>query len=69
MQDVRSSKDSADILAKPVSALCTAWKVSKYGVFSVPYFPVFGLNMEIYGVKNSVFGHFSHSVVIHQSPE
>ena len=21
---------------------CTAWKVSKYGVFSDPYFPVFG---------------------------
>ena len=26
------------------------WKVSKYGVFSGPYFPVFGLNTEIYGV-------------------
>ena len=48
-----------------------AWKVSKYGVFSVPYFPVFGLNTEIFGInlhiqfkcrkirirKNSVFGH------------
>ena len=22
----------------------TAWKLSKYGVFSGPYFPVFGLN-------------------------
>ena len=29
----------------------TAGKVSKYGVFSGPYFPVFGLNTEIYGVK------------------
>ena len=27
---------------------CTAWKVSQYGVFSVPYFPVFGLNTEIF---------------------
>ena len=49
---------------------CTAWKVSKYGVFSGPYFPVFGLNTERYSVslhiqpecgsirtrKNSVFG-------------
>ena len=26
----------------------TAWKVSKYGFFSGPYFPVFGLNAEIY---------------------
>ena len=50
-------------------------KVFKYGVISGPYFPVFGLNAEIYGVNlrilskcrkirtrnNSVFGHFSRS--------
>ena len=24
----------------------TAWKVSKYGVYSDPYFPTFGLNTE-----------------------
>ena len=56
----------------------TAWKVSKYGVFSGPYFPVIGLNTEIYGVnlyiqseyrkirtsKNSAFGHFSRSAKI-----
>ena len=49
--------------------------MSKCGVFSSPYFPVFGLNKEIYGVnlriqskhgkdgpeKNSVFRHFSRS--------
>ena len=49
--------------------------MSKYGVISGPYFPVFGLNTEIYGVNiciqseyrkmrtrnNSVFGHFSRS--------
>ena len=54
----------------------TAWKVYKYRVFSGPYFPAFGLNMERHFVslciqsecgkirtrKNSVFGHFSHSV-------
>ena len=28
----------------------TAGKVSKYGVISGPYFPVFGLNTEIYSV-------------------
>ena len=53
----------------------TAWKVFKYGVFPGPYFPVLGLNTEIYSVnlgiqseyrkigtrKNSVFGHFSRS--------
>ena len=29
----------------------TAWKVSKYGVISGPYFPVFGLNTETYFVN------------------
>ena len=43
-----------------------AWKVSKYGVFSGSYFPVFGLNIQSeYGKirtrKDSVFGHFSNS--------
>ena len=27
------------------------WKVSKYGVFPGPYFPVLGLNREIYSVN------------------
>ena len=36
--------------------------MSKYGVFSGPHFPVFGLNIEKYGPEeNSVFGHFSCS--------
>ena len=30
---------------------CTAWKVSKYGVISGPYFPVFGLNTGKYGLE------------------
>ena len=56
--------------------ISTVWKVSKYGVISGPYFPVFGLNTEIYSVNlriqsehrkirtrnNSLFGQFSHSV-------
>ena len=29
-----------------------AWKVSKYRVISGPYFPVFWLNSEIYGVNH-----------------
>ena len=33
----------------------TAWKVSKYGIISGPYFPVFGLNTEIYEANTSVF--------------
>ena len=35
----------------------TAWKLSKYGVFSGPYFPLFWLNTEIYVV--SKYGVFS----------
>ena len=52
-----------------------AQKMSKYGVFPGPYFPVFEVNTELYGVnlrikpkygklrtrKNSIFGHFSCS--------
>ena len=58
-----------------ISLWCTAWKLSKCGAFSGPYFPVFGLNTEIYGVnigikseyrkirtrKNSLFERFSRS--------
>ena len=53
----------------------TGWKVSKYGVNSGPYFLVFGMNTEIYGIhlciqseyrkirtrNNAVFEHFSRS--------
>ena len=33
----------------------TLREVSKYGVFTGPYFPVFGLNKEFYSVNLSVF--------------
>ena len=54
------------------SVFNTARKMSKYGVFSGPYFPAFGLqylsvftpNAGKYGPeKNSVFGHFSRIVM------
>ena len=62
----------------PTNNAIIAWKVSKYGVVSGPYFPVFGLNTEIYSIhlciqsecrkirtrNNSVFGHFSGSVFV-----
>ena len=53
--------------------------MSKYGDFSGPYFPVIGLNTEIYGVriqskygemrtrKNSAFGHIMHSEGVSQA--
>ena len=56
-----------------IMKITTAWKVSKYGVFSGQYYPAFGLNTERYSVslriqsqcrkkrtgKNSISGHFS----------
>ena len=42
---------SVDEVLKEIKKLNPAWKVSKYGVISGPYFPVFGLNTEIYGVN------------------
>ena len=36
----------------------TAWKESKYGVFSGLYFPVFELNTEIYGVNSPNTGKY-----------
>ena len=52
--------------------------MSKYGVISGPYFPIFGLNTDIYSVNlciqsehrkiwtrnNPVFGHFSRSALV-----
>ena len=68
-------KISKKLYGALVNGTDTAWKVSKYGVFCGPYFPVFGLNTERYEVslriqserrkirtrKYSVFGHFLHS--------
>ena len=34
-----------------IDSTFTVWKVCKYGVFSGPYFPAFGLNTERYGVS------------------
>ena len=63
-----------------VSTTDTAQKVSKYGVFSGPYFPALGLNMDRYEAslriqsesgktrtrKSYVLGHFSNSVCSRQ---
>ena len=39
----------------PVSGDDTAWKVSKYGNFSGPYFPPFGLNAGKYGPEKTPY--------------
>ena len=70
------------LVIQVIRLLCmnfSAWKVSKCGVFSGLYFPVFGLNTKIYSVnlriqskynkirtrENSVFGYFSSSASIY----
>ena len=40
----------------------TAWKVSKYGIFSTPYFPAFGLNTGKYGSKKTPYFDTFHAV-------
>ena len=42
--------------------LNTAWKVSKYGVFSGPYFPVFGLNTGKKGPEETPYLDTFHAV-------
>ena len=40
-----------------------AWKVSKYRVFSGPYFPVFGLNTGKYGPEKTPYLDIFHAVI------
>ena len=40
----------------------TAWKVSKYGVISGPYFSVFGLNIGKYGSEITPYSNTFHVV-------
>ena len=42
--------------------LITAWKVSKYGVISGPYFPLFWLNAGTYGPEITSYLNTFHAV-------
>ena len=44
--------------------ITTAWKVSKYGVVSGPYFPVFVLNTGKYGPEITPYLDTFHTVMI-----
>ena len=50
----------AQLIKRPM--LYTAWKVSKYGVISGPYFPVFGLNTAKYGPEMTPYLDTFHAV-------
>ena len=43
--------ENLQIFLKKLTDIHTSWQVSKYGTFSGLYFPLFGLNTEIYGIN------------------
>ena len=47
-----------------ISVKYTAWKVSKYGVISDPYFPVFGLNTGKYRPEITPHLDTFHAVIV-----
>ena len=50
---------------------CTAWKLSKYGVISSPYFPAFVLNTERYvslRIQSELLTLFTHCWLTHFIP-
>ena len=51
MIDALNTMKLEKLYALEIPQTITAWKVSQYGVFSGPYFPVFSLNKEIYSVN------------------
>ena len=50
-----------------METLTIAWKVSKYGVFSVTYFPVFSLNTGKYGPEKTPYLDTFHVVNVYLS--
>ena len=55
-------------VSKKVLRLRTAWKLSKCGVFSGPYFPVFSPNTGKYGPEKSPYLDTFHEVTSTFSP-
>ena len=49
------------------SDLFTAWKVTRYIIFSDPYFPIFGLNTEIHTVNLGILSEFKKMRTIKNS--
>ena len=45
-------------------AVHIAWKLSKYGLFTRPYFPICGLNTGKYGLESTPYFDTFHTVSI-----
>ena len=56
-----------DTLFRTIFRTKTVWKVSKYGVFSGPYFPVFGLNTGKYGPEKTPYLDTFHAIRVYNS--
>ena len=57
-----SSNVNCIYISMIILELITAWKVSKYGVISGPYFPVFELNTGKYGPEITPYFDTFHAV-------
>ena len=60
---VLCEKNCCHVLEHIVTVVYTAWKVSKYGVFSGPYFPVFIPNTGKYGPEKNPYLDTFHVVL------
>ena len=56
-----------DTLFTTVFRTQIVWKVPKYGVFSGPYFPVFGLNTGKYGPEKTPYLDTFHAIRVYNS--
>ena len=50
-----------------IDEMHTVWKVSKYGDFSGPYFPLFGLKTRKYGPEKTPYLDTFHTVAVKTS--
>ena len=65
---VHFSRNFGKVWISEIFKASTAWKVSKYGVISGPYFPVFGPNTGKYGPEITLHLDIFHAVVELRSP-
>ena len=62
-REISKQKHTKKFVQKHTSKFSgTAWKASKYGVISGPYFPAFGLNTEKHGPETTSYLDTFHAV-------
>ena len=63
MEDIKEKFDTNFELKLHWIIPFTAWKVFKYGVFSGPYSPIFGLNTGKYGPEKTPYFDTFHALI------